>query len=311
MGLIFMTTRNIRQTDLNLLIALNVILEERNVTRAADRLGLTQSAASRMLGRLRATFDDPLFVRTSRGLTPTKRALDIAGPLQQYLFGLEKLLGEGEEFDPGTAQRRFRIAAIDYVQATLLAPLVAKLQTQAPLIDFEIRQPSSDSERDLDAGVLDLLLMPQQPSAPGVIWTPLYRDGYTCVVWSRHRAHRLTLSAFAAMEHVLVAPRERAGGIVDAVLEKNGLSRRVAVQASTFLIVPYLLIGTTRIATVPERMACELVRAHPLKMLKPPVAIPGFTMCQAWHEIHRNDPGHRWLREGLVRASRENGAIHT
>ena len=211
----------------------------------------------------------------------------------------------------GTAQRRFRIAAIDYVQATLLAPLVAKLQTQAPLIDFEIRQPSSDSERDLDAGVLDLLLMPQQPSAPGVIWTPLYRDGYTCVVWSRHRAHRLTLSAFAAMEHVLVAPRERAGGIVDAVLEKNGLSRRVAVQASTFLIVPYLLIGTTRIATVPERMAGELVRAHPLKMLKPPVAIPGFTMCQAWHEIHRNDPGHRWLREELVRASRENGGIHT
>jgi DNA-binding transcriptional LysR family regulator len=311
MGLFFMTTRNIRQTDLNLLIALNVILEERNVTRAADRLGLTQSAASRMLGRLRATFDDPLFVRTSRGLTPTKRALDIAGPLRQYLFGLEKLLVEGEAFDPGTAQRRFRIAAIDYVQATLLAPLVAKLQTQAPLIDFEIRQPSSDSERDLDAGVLDLLLMPQQPSAPGVIWTPLYRDGYTCVVWSRHRAHRLTLSAFAAMEHVLVAPRERAGGIVDAVLEKNGLSRRVAVQASTFLIVPYLLIGTTRIATVPERMAGELVRAHPLKMLKPPVAIPGFTMCQAWHEIHRTDPGHRWLREELVRASRENGEIHT
>jgi DNA-binding transcriptional LysR family regulator len=311
MGLFFMTTRNIRQTDLNLLIALNVILEERNVTRAADRLGLTQSAASRMLGRLRATFDDPLFVRTSRGLTPTKRALYIAGPLRQYLFGLEKLLVEGEAFDPGTAQRRFRIAAIDYVQATLLAPLVAKLQTQAPLIDFEIRQPSSDSERDLDAGVLDLLLMPQQPSAPGVIWTPLYRDGYTCVVWSRHRAHRLTLSAFAAMEHVLVAPRERAGGIVDAVLEKNGLSRRIAVQASTFLIVPYLLIGTTRIATVPERMAAELVRAHPLKMLKPPVAIPGFTMCQAWHEIHRNDPGHRWLRDELVRASRENGEIHT
>jgi hypothetical protein len=83
------------------------------------------------------------------------------------------------------------------------------------------------------------------------------------------------------MEHVLVAPRERAGGIVDAVLEKNGLSRRVAVQASTFPIVPYLLIGTTRIVTVPERMARELVRAHPLKILKPPVAIPGFTMCQA------------------------------
>jgi LysR family transcriptional regulator, nod-box dependent transcriptional activator len=305
MGLFFMTAGNIRQTDLNLLIGLNMLLEERNVTRAADRLGMTQSAASRMLGRLRATFEDPLFIRTSRGLTPTKRALDIAGPLRDYLFGLEKLLAEGEAFDPKIARRRFRIAAIDYVQATLLAPLVAKLQRQAPLIDFEIRQPSSESERDLDAGALDLLLMPQQPSSPGVIWTPLYRDGYTCLVWSRHPSHRVTLSAFAAMEHVLVAPRERAGGIVDSVLEKNGLSRRVAVQAPTFLIVPYLLIGTTRIVTVPERMAGELVRRYPLRMLKPPVEIPGFTMCQGWHEIHRSDPGHRWLREQLIGASKQ------
>lgn len=305
MGLFAMPPRNIRQTDLNLLIALNMLLEERNVTRAADRLGLTQSAASRMLGRLRASFDDPLFVRTSRELTPTKRALDIAGPLRDYLFGLEKLLAEGEAFDPRTARRRFRIAAIDYVQATLVAPLVAKLQTQAPLIDFEIRQPSSDSERDLDAGVLDLLLMPQQPSAPGVVWTPLYHDGYTCVVWSRNPSQRLTLSTFAKMEHVLVAPRERAGGIVDSVLEKNGLSRRVAVQAPTFLIVPYLLIGTTRIATVPRRMAGELARMHPLKILKPPVEIPGFTMCQGWHEIHRNDPGHRWLRDQLIGGSKQ------
>ena len=116
-----MTSRNIRQTDLNLLTALNVLLEERNVTRAADRLGLTQSATSRVLGRLRAAFGDPLFVRTSRGLTPTKRALDIAGPLREYLAGLEKLLVEGDDFNPATARRRFRIAAIDYVQATLLA----------------------------------------------------------------------------------------------------------------------------------------------------------------------------------------------
>ena len=281
-----MTPRNIRQTDLNLLIALNVLMEERNVTRAADRLDLTQSAASRMLGRLRATFDDPLFVRTSRGLTPTKRALDLAGPLQEYLAGLEKLLLERGDFDAATARRRFRIAAIDYVQAVLLAPLVAKLQHQAPQIDFEIRQPSTESERDLDAGVLDFLLMPQQRSGPGVVWTPLYHDTYTCLVWNRHSVERLTLTRFAAMEHVLVAPRE------------------VAVQASTFLIVPYLLTGTTRSATVPERIAAELVRKHPLRILKPPVKIPGFTMCQGWHEIHRNDPGHRWLRDALINAAK-------
>ena len=228
-----MTTRNIRQTDLNLLIALNVILEERNVTRAADRLGLTQSAASRMLG----PFARDLRRSTVRSHQPRadtdQTRLGYSWSFAAVSFGLEKLLVEGEAFDPGTAQRRFRIAAIDYVQATLLAPLVAKLQTQAPLIDFEIRQPSLDSERDLDAGVLDLLLMPQQPSAPGVIWTPLYRDGYLrrVVASSEAPSHVIGLRCDGAWA---VAPRERAGGIVDAVLEKNGLSRRVAVQASTF-----------------------------------------------------------------------------
>ena len=120
MGLFAMPPRNIRQTDLNLLIALNMLLEERNVTRAADRLGLTQSAASRMLGRLRASFDDPLF--RARGLTPTKCAVDIAGPLRDYLFRVEKLLAEGEAFDPKSAGRRFRSAAMDYVQVALLSP---------------------------------------------------------------------------------------------------------------------------------------------------------------------------------------------
>ena len=302
-----MTPRNIRQADLNLLIALNILLEERNVTRAADRLVLTQSAASRMLARLRATLDDPLFVRTSRGLTPTQRALELAGPLREHLAGLEKLFLERTDFDAATTPRKFRIAAIDYVQVTLLAPLLKRLASSAPLIDFEIRQASVEAERDLDAGGLDLLIRPQQPSAPGVIWTPLYPERYTCLVWNKHPAQRLTLAGFAAMAHVLVAPRERPGGIVDEVLEQNKLSRRVAVQASTFLLVPYLLIGTQRIATVPERMAAELVRVHPLKTLKPPVEIPGFTMCQGWHEIHRNDPGHRWLRESLLQVARLPG----
>jgi LysR family transcriptional regulator, nod-box dependent transcriptional activator len=302
-----MMEQNIRRVDLNLLAALDVLLEERNVTRAADRLGLTQSAASRILARLRHALDDPLFVRTSRGLTPTQRALEIAGPLREHLSSLERLILDRKPFEATTARRRFRVAAIDYVQVTLLAPLLRKLQREAAFIDFEIRQPSADAERDLEAGSLDLLLMPQQPSGPGIVWTPLYHDDYTCLTWNRHHARRLTLSSFAAMEHVLVAPRERAGGIVDAVLDKHGLSRRVATQVSTFLMVPHLLVGTARIATVPKRMAQELARLHPLKIIRPPVEIPGFTICQGWHEIHRHDPGHRWLRAALVEAAKASG----
>ena len=296
-----MTQRNISQTDLNLLTVLKVLLEERNVTRAADRLGLTQPAVSRMLGRLRATFEDALFVRTSRGLAPTARALEIAGPLRQNIDALERILLEGGRFDPARATRRFRIAAVDYAQVTLLAPLFRKLEKEAPQIDFELRQPKVDSERDLEAGTLDLLIMPRQPSGPGVVWTPLYEDGYTCIVWEKNPLRSLTPARFAALEHVLVAPRERAGGIVDEVLRAQGLTRRVAVQAPTFLLLPHLLVGTERIATVPIGMAKELAAMNPLRIVKPPLKIPRFTMCQGWHEIHRSDPGHRWLRESIAK----------
>jgi len=303
-----MTKRHITQADLNLLTALDVLLEERNVTRAADQLGLTQPAVSRILGRLRATFGDPLFVRTSRGLTPTERAREIAGPLRQNIEGLERLLLERPKFDPAGAQRRFRVAAVDYAQVTLVAPLLRRLSAEAPRIDFEVRQPSYESERDLDAGVLDLLIMPQQPSGPGIVWTPLYRDGYTCIVWEKNSLRILTPARFAAMEHILVAPRERPGGIVDEVLKKSGLARRVAVQIPTFLMLPYVLIGTQRIATVPTGMAAELVRMNALRIVKPPMQIPGFTMSQGWHEIHRHDPGHRWLREELLKEAANKNA---
>jgi DNA-binding transcriptional LysR family regulator len=304
-----MTRRNIGHRDLNLLNALKVLLEERNVTRAADRLNLTQPAVSRILARLRVAFDDPLFVRTSRGLTPTARAIEVAGPLRRSIDALERILVEGTGFEPARAKRRFRIAAVDYAQVTLLAPLFRALSEQAPQIDFELRQPTVESERELEAGTLDLLIMPQQPSGLGIVWTPLYKDGYTCIVWEKHPLRALTVPRFAAMEHVLVAPRERAGGIVDQVLQEQGLSRRVAVQAPTFLLLPHLLVGTKRIATVPIGMAKELATLSPLRIVKPPLTIPGFTMCQGWHEIHRSDPGHHWLRDAIAKqAAKRNGA---
>jgi DNA-binding transcriptional LysR family regulator len=298
-----MHKRNIIRPDLNLVLVLEVLLEERSTTRAADRLGVTQSAVSRMLGRLRDAYGDPLLVRTSRGLSPTRRALELAGPLRQTVADLERLFLDRPHFDPRRAERRFRIAAIDYAQVIVMAPLLAELEAEAPLVDVEIRQPSVEADSDLESGALDLLLMPRQPSGPGVVWSDLYRDGYTCVVWKDNPCRRLTTARFAAMAHVLVAPRERPGGIVDVVLAQHRLARRVAVQVPSFLAIPYVLVGTRRIATVPTRMGAELVRRHPLRTLAPPVDVPGFTMCQGWHEIHRNDPGHRWLREAVTRAA--------
>src|SRR5262245_13525124 len=173
-----MTPVHIWQTDLNLLVALDVLLEERNVTRAAGRLGLTQSATSRLLGRLRTAFGDPLFVRTSRGLDPTRRALEIAAPLRSALHDVERLLLEQSEFDARTTRRRFRIAAGDYQQTVLLAPFVARLGREAPFLDVDLCQPSVENERELEAARLDLLVTPRQPSGPGIVWSPLYEDDY-------------------------------------------------------------------------------------------------------------------------------------
>ncbi|HVP29275.1 MAG TPA: LysR family transcriptional regulator [Myxococcota bacterium] len=298
-----MSSAHIRRPDLNLLAALDVLLEERNVTRAAARLGLTQSATSRLLGRLRATFDDPLFVRTSRGLSPTRRALEIAAPLRQVMHDVERLVLEQPGFDARTARRRFRIAALDYAELVLLAPLVASLERDAPFVDVELRQPSPGNDRDLEAGRLDLLVAPRQSSGPGIVWSPLFDDGYTCLVWKGHRLPQLTAARFAELEHVLIAPREREGGVVDEVLARRGVARRVAVQVPTFLVLPYVLVGTRRIATVPVRLATHLARVHPLRIVSPPIPIPGFTMCQAWHEIHRGDPAHRWLRAHIAEAA--------
>ena len=288
--------------DLNLLLALDVLLAERSTTRAAARLGLSQPAVSRILGRLRTALDDQLLVRTARGLTPTRRALELAGPLRRTVGELERLMRDRPGFEPSAAVRRFRIAAVDYAQVLVLAPLLARLAREAPAIDVDVRQPAARSATDLESGALDLLLMPRQASGAGVVWTPLFQDRYVCLVWDRHPASRLGLREFGELPHVLVAPRERPGGVVDVALAAHRRVRRVAIQVPSFLVVPYLLVGTDRIATVPVRMAAELVRRHPLRTMAPPIAVPGFTLCAGWHEIHRHDPGHRWLRDAVGRA---------
>jgi DNA-binding transcriptional LysR family regulator len=300
-----MRLEHVSRTDLNLLTALQALLDEGSVTAAARRLGLTQSAVSRALARLRGVFDDDLFVRSGRGVVATRLALELAGPLRKSLADVEALIAQRGLFDPQSARRGFRVAAIDYPQVAVLGPLVRRLTRAAPGIDLEVRQPSAANDAELETGALDLLLAPRHPSGAGIVWSPLYQDHYVCLLAADNPCRRLTLERYARMPHVLVAPRQRPGGVVDEVLARRGLRRRVAVQVPTFLLVPHILVGTPYVATVPTRIARRLCQGHPLRMTPPPIAIPGFTICQAWHEVHRNDPGHRWLRQEVSRAASE------
>lgn len=295
-----MTQTQLAAIDLNLLVTLDVLLTEESVTGAARRLRLTQSAVSRSLAKLRELLGDELFVRTGAGMRPTRRALELAAPLRRTLAQLSALLEPRERFDPATAQRTFQIAALDYTQLTLLAPWAARLAETAPGISLAIRQLSPQSKRDLEAGTLDLYVAPRLRTVAGVVWTHLHEDDYTCVVWEGHASKRLSLSRYAQLEHVLVAPGERPGGLVDRVLAQHGLTRRVTVQVPTFLTVPYMLIGTQRVVTLPRRIATLFVEHHPLRMIEPPIEVPITQMHLGWHELHRDDEGHRWLRDQLT-----------
>lgn len=296
-----MTQTQLAAVDLNLLTTLDVLLREESVTAAARRLHLSQSAVSRSLARLRELFGDELFVRTGSGMRPTRRAVELRAPLKRALGDLGALLEPHEDFAPETARRTFQIAALDYSQLTLIADWSARLAKLAPGVDVLVRQLSVAAKRDLEAGALDVYLAPRFKTAAGVVWTPLHDDDYTCLVWTEHPIRRrVSLARYAALEHLLVAPSERPGGLVDRALAEHGLTRRVSVQIPNFLAVPHFLIGTSRIATIPRRLAEQFVQHHPLRMFEPPVSVPATAMCLAWHELHRDDPGHTWLRTQLL-----------
>lgn len=288
--------------DLNLLVVLSALLEEGGVTSAARRLNQTPSGVSRALARLRVLLDDELFVRTGRGLTPTQRAEALAAPLAQLLAEVERLVTSAPTFDPASSDRRFRIAGVDYVQAALLGPMIARFADEAPHVEIELHHRSPRTDRELDAGTLDLSIYPRHTSSAGVVWTPLYAEDYVCLVAADHPARRLTPKGYAALDHVLVAPRGERGGVVDDALAELEVTRRVSVLATSFLMVPHLLVGTARVAAVPRRWGRYLAANHPLRVLRAPVEIRGFTMSMGWHEIFRNDPAHRWLRTQVARA---------
>jgi DNA-binding transcriptional LysR family regulator len=306
----FMTMKNmasgsLSRVDLNLLVTLDALLTEESVSRAAQRLALTQSAVSRALARLRDTFGDELFVRTGHGMRATRRALELAAPLRRTLAELEGLLNAEAAFLPATSRRRFRICGVDYATSTLVAPLSCRLEREAPGVDLVLRPLAAESDRDLETGDLDLLLEPKRAAGAGIVWTPLYEDTYSAIVSRDHPSPRFTLREFASAPHALVSPWGRPGGIVDQMLAEHGLSRRVAVQVPTFSALPEVLVGTRRLATVPTRMARRLCDAHPLKLATLPLRVPAFTMFMAWHELHRHDPGHAWLRDRLTQFAAE------
>ena len=295
--------RDIRRIDLNLLVALDALLEEQSVTRAADRLALTQPTVSAMLARLRKLFGDPLFVRTQRGILPTPRAAALAPVLKQWLAEARGLIADAG-FDPATDELTAAISANDYIQSTLLVPYFRRLRREAPNARLAVRSPQfSDMAAMLADAEIDLVITttPEIPQAD-LRSRLLYSERYVCVVRSEHplKAKRaVTLDQFCRYPHAMVSPTEgRFVGPVDRALAEAGRRRRVVLAAPGFLVLPEILKTDDLIAVVPERVLCG--RMSGLRTFAPPVAVPGFDVVMLWHERLHKDPAHRWLRELLA-----------
>jgi DNA-binding transcriptional LysR family regulator len=255
-----------------LLVVLDALLDEQHVTRAGQRLGLSQPATSNALERLRRLFDDPLLERVSRGLRPTPRAQALRAPLAELLVGVSSLVSSGSA-DLRTLKQTLRLSVVDYGVASFIPPLLASLAEQAPGIDL-VCVPWSGAEEAhaaLDAGALDLAI--SMPSPSSLRFRTIFRESYLVAMREKHPARKLTLARWLEYPHVVVSGRGSATGALDAVLAERGQRRRVGVVVPSFLAIPHLLSQSDLLALVPETL-CHM--SSGLAYAAPPLPVPGF-----------------------------------
>lgn len=295
--------------DLNLLLVFDALASERNVTRAAAKIGLSQPALSNALARLRVLFRDPLFERAGGKMQPTPRARQLLAPLSEAIARLREALETKAAFRPEASEREFLVATNDYVESLLVAPLVRRLRREAPLTALRTVRteylflPPADQ---LQTGEIDLALgffgnTPHPQS--GLLTERLFGGRLVCILRKTHpRAHRrLSLQAFAGIPHVrILYPRREHFGSIDPILRSRGLSRRIAVTVPHYSAIPAIVAQSDLLGVVPETLARQAARRLRLKIFDPPVALPDINVVMAWHERLQFDPAHRWFRELLA-----------
>ena len=291
---------DLRHLDLNLLKAFDALMDERNVTRAAERLAVTQPAVSGMLTRLRENFGDALFVRAQRGVVPTQRAQELAAPIKQILFEVNALL-QPQDFDPASARFTVHIAATDYALRAVVLPLLPALRQQAPHIRVAVRALHQEQlAAQFERGEVDLALLTPESVSPDLHSRHLFEERYICVLRTGHPdadCKRISMERFCALDHALVSLEgDPFQGVTDRKLAELGHSRHVAVSLPSFLALLELLRNSELISLLPEKL---LENSEGLTRVEPPLAVPGFTKVAAWHERTHRDPGQAWVRQIL------------
>jgi DNA-binding transcriptional LysR family regulator len=282
-------------------VALDALLAERSVSRAAVRLHLSQPATSAVLARLRELFGDPLLLRSARGMLPTPRALELFAPVKQVLDEIDAIVQPRTAFDPGRAVHTFTLSASDYVEYALLPMLVDFLERKAPGVRLAVMPLDLQTvAKQMESGEVDLCITGLQNAPAGLHQQPLYAERMVCVVRRRHPGvgARLTLEKFCSLEHILVSVRGSGfSARVDDALTKIGRKRHARLAVPHFLLVPEIVARSDMISALPERLARGY--AKKLRIFEPPLEIEGFTVGQIWHERNQREPAQLWLREVL------------
>ena len=291
-----------RRLDLNLLVTLEALLAEQNVTKAAGRLNLSQPAVSAQLNRLRAMFDDPLLIPAQRGMIPTAKAIELLEPLRQTLDQVRTTVDAHRSFDPSKVDLTVAIACTDYLQVAVVKPLILGLQRRAPGVRVAVR--NFDIERlelQMERGEVDLALMTPQDAPQRLRTRHLFDERYVLIARRDHPKLRpgITMSEIAGLEYVIVSLRgAKFTSPVDSALAALGYRRRVGLSAASFLFVPEIVAASDFVAFVPERLVYD--RADGLTVIECPFPLEGFSVGLVWHERCHGHAGQRWIRETIA-----------
>jgi DNA-binding transcriptional LysR family regulator len=301
------------QLSLNLLLALEALLSEANVTRAAERIGVSQPAMSRSLQKLREQLGDDLLVRSGSGLVRTPRAERILHSLRHGLTALRRALAEEEAFEPSTSSTTFTIAANDVVGSRLLPALLEKLSREAPSVGVNVVPlDHADLAAQLQHGAADIAIGVDFPAIPGLKQRLLLSDDWICLVRIDHPdvGETLDLETFLRLPHALSSPRGEGTGVVDDALARLGLVRRIGLRTRYVIPAALAVQRTDLVLTMPRRSGERLGMLLGLRALAPPLELPELSVHALWHERMDDVPSHRWLRTSLFDAcKREFGAL--
>lgn len=297
---------DIRKLDLNLLVVLEAIHAEGSLTRAAQRLNLSQPAVSHALGRLREALDDPLFLRQGNRMVPTSRTQRLMGPLHEALGLIGEAVTEGARFEPATSRQLFRLGLRDVFEATTLPALLGQIAREAPEVRLaSVRADRRELETDLADGRLDIaldVLLPLSPDSD-IRRAPLSHDRLMVVARRGHPAVRrgaLSLEDYLAAGHLLVSSRRRGPGFEDQELARLGHERQIVLRCQHYFAACRVVESTDHLLTMPAQYAAVANAGLGNVLLEMPVKLPPMDVYLYWHESRENDPGNRWLREKIV-----------